>query len=507
MPLDLGPVGWGLLGGLLLLGYRRLEIINRDRSRGLVKIDKLDAADDKPDDKTDLYGAFRRHVLSNVAEPGAIPGGTATFSITDLLGATDPTSLVKQVVATLSAITAVTPGFEVDAIYQAPTTDATMPGPTATTNGAEGADKTASHQVFVRVRKARTQETLRTKLVDAPTASLAMRESGYWAAAYILSRDSTSPDWARWSEDSAVALADYDEAVEAAKHVAVQARKDDSPKLRDALALAPTSGLLLARLANTLELAGRPIEALDLHLRAVTRYPRYPEARYRLASSLANLAAESQKWHDTGLPDKRRLLGSLRECARTCGVDSELPTSAPDLTQANLLDIAERFRMGTAQLFRRRTVAVLALRRSERRYWAPMLLRRDRRRGRRRALETLEASGYVLRERLHGLVPSSPDPAHERSDIVAMAEEAEGWQTAYNLACYFAVRSTHTGVDDRTTAVELLERIFGKDTRGELTLEWVNRDPDLENLRHNPRFASFRGWLPSTAVAGANEES
>jgi len=181
--------------------------------------DAINAADG-PDDETDLYGAFRRHVLSNVAEPGAIPGGTASVSITDLLGATDPTSLVKQVVATLSAITAVTPGFEVDAIYQAPAkgTDAGLTDETPSPAGDRPdpsdapVDKAASHQVFVRIRKARTQETLQTKLIHAPTAGLAMRESGYWAAAYILSRDSTAPEWTRWSEDSAPALADHDEA-------------------------------------------------------------------------------------------------------------------------------------------------------------------------------------------------------------------------------------------------------------------------------------------------------
>jgi hypothetical protein len=506
VPLVLGQIGWGLLGGLALLGYRRLEILNRRRSRGLVTINKLQGADTH----ADYDAAFRRHVLSNVSEPGSIPGGTTEASITDLLGATNPVGIVKNVVAAISAITAITPDFELDATYRGPETSAADAGSATSAPGAITATATASaaddlpvtpnsgapHQVFVRVRSARTKTTLKTNVVTAATADLALRSAGYWAAGYILSGDSTAPEWSRWTLPSATALAVYDDAAE-------RGAPDAEEKLCAALALAPVSGLLLSALANTLELNGKPLETLDLNLRAATRYPRYPIARYRLAMSLSNLASDTARWDTTPLPAKRRILRSLCDCFRACNVKVETPpTTVEDLTIPMLFALAERFRAETLILFERRRVALAALRRSERRYWAPLLFTPDGRKMRSRAYETIDSAKYVIGERAD---PSGVDL--ERKEIEKEADEADGWQKVYNLACFCAVRSARTGPDDRRTALELLERIFGKDPGGQLTQEWVDRDPDLQNLKREARFATFRSWLPACPAAATREET
>ena len=507
VPLVLGQIGWGLLGGLALLGYRRLEILNRRRSRGLVTINKLQGADTH----ADYDAAFRRHVLSNVSEPGSIPGGTNEVSITDLLGATDPVGIVKNVVAAISTITAITPDFELDATYRGPETSAADAGSAASAPGAVTATATATtaddpavstpnsgapHQVFVRVRNARTKTTLKTNVVTAATADLALRSAGYWAAGYILSGDSTAPEWSRWTLSSATALAVYDDAAE-------RGAPDAEAKLCAALALAPVSGLLLSALANTLELSGKPLETLDLNLRAATRYPRYPIARYRLAMSLSNLASDAERWDTTPLPAKRRILRSLCDCFQACNVKIESPpTKVEDLTTPKLFALAQRFRAETLILFERRRVALAALRRSERRYWAPMLFTPEGREIRRRAYETIDSARYVIGERDAAL---RVDLEHE--EIEKQAEAAEGWQKVYNLACFCAVRSARTGPDDRRTALELLERIFGKDPGGQLTQEWVDRDPDLRNLKQEARFATFRSWLPVSPGAATREET
>ena len=92
-------------------------------------------------------------------------------------------------------------------------------------------------------------------------------------------------------------------------------------------------------------------------------------------------------------------------------------------------------------------------------------------------------------------------------EIEKQAESAESWQTVYNLACFCAVRSARTGSDDRRAALELLERIFEKDPGGQLTQEWVDRDPDLQNLTREARFATFRSWLPVCPAAATREET
>ncbi len=508
VPLVLGQIGWGLLGGLALLGYRRLEILNRRRSRGLVTINQLQGADTH----ADYDAAFRRHVLSNVSEPGSIPGGTTEASITDLLGATDPVGIVKNVVAAISAITAITPDFELDATYRGPETSAADAGSatgapgavtatataTATDDPAPAPNSGAPHQVFIRVRDARTKTTLKTNVVTAATADLALRSAGYWAAGYILSRDSTAPEWSRWTLPSATALAVYDDAAE-------RGAADAEAKLRAALALAPVSGLLLSAMANTLELNGKPLETLDLNLRAATRYPRYPIARYRLAMSLSNLASDAEVWDTTPLPAKRRILRSLGDCFQACNMKIESPpTKVEDLTTAKLFALAQSFRAETLILFERRRVALAALRRSERRYWAPMLFTTEGWRERRLYYETIDSAQYVIGERIVQLDPNANLPRHE---IEKQAESAESWQTVYNLACFCAVRSARTGSDDRRAALELLERIFEKDPGGQLTQEWVDRDPDLQNLTREARFATFRSWLPVCPAAATREET
>jgi hypothetical protein len=508
VPLVLGQIGWGLLGGLALLGYRRLEILNRRRSRGLVTINKLQGADTH----ADYDAAFRRHVLSNVSEPGSIPGGTTEVSITDLLGATDPVGIVKKVVAAISTITAITPDFELDATYRGPETSAADAGSAVSAPGAVTATATATnaddpapapnsgapHQVFVRVRNARTKTTLKTNVVTAATADLALRSAGYWAAGYILSGDSTAPEWSRWTLPSATALAVYDDAAE-------RGAADAEAKLCAALALAPVSGLLLSAMANTLELNGKPLETLDLNLRAATRYPRYPIARYRLAMSLSNLASDAEGWDTTPLPAKRRILRSLCDCFQACNVKIESPpTKVEDLTTTELFALAQRFRAETLILFERRRVALAALRRSERRYWAPMLFTTEGWKERRLYYETIDSAQYVIEERFNPLDPTANLSSDE---IEKQADSAESWQTVYNLACFCAVRSARTGPDDRRTALQLLERIFEKDPGGQLTQEWVDRDPDLQNLKREARFATFRSWLPVCPAAATREET
>jgi hypothetical protein len=148
-------------------------------------------------------------------------------------------------------------------------------------------------------------------------------------------------------------------------------------------------------------------------------------------------------------------------------------------------------------------VIALACRRSERRYWAGMLFNSAQGADRERRLETIRAAKYAIEAR------QTNQPVELHSDDRKKIENGDVWQATYNLACYFAIRAQAGGTgqrENRETAVRLLERIMEKDDAGQLTVDWVDNDPDLKALVTSSRYASFRGWLPKKRPRGLYEE-
>src|SRR5262249_35279712 len=127
--------------------------------------------------------------------------------------------------------------------------------------------------VSVLVKDARTGAVRVVFTETKPSEEMAIRTAGYRVAAWVLSRRSRVPKWARWSDVNAEAMCKFTEAQDRGTATLRE--------LEEAAQTAPRSGVLLGLLGHYYELDGRYAEALSCYLRAVALYPRYPAARYR----------------------------------------------------------------------------------------------------------------------------------------------------------------------------------------------------------------------------------
>lgn len=305
LPIALAVVGWAALGVLALLGYRRLEITNAGIGRGAVSFGPLEGGGD---DQEELQAIFRRYVLENAVEPGALPGTSSSAALSSLTEvSSDPASkLVAALLKLFQDATASTSGYLVDATYH-----------THPPSGVGAEDEEIEHEAFARLRDARTGATLDQRASPAATRDLALRTAGYWAAAAVLERDRRSPTWASWTASSSDALAAYDEA----RHRGEGSKQ----KLEQAALEAATSGLLLLRLANEKDIEGERIEALELLLRAGIAHPRYPQARYRLAVTFSMIAGTYETtWGQATVPTRRRVVAMTERCATACAIRTRL---------------------------------------------------------------------------------------------------------------------------------------------------------------------------------------
>src|SRR5262249_54363030 len=158
------------------------------------------------------------------------PGSTAQNPITDLAELTTAKGLSK-VIAAVASVVSKPGGYRVNGDVIAPTR----------------ADP--SWHVVVKVIDAWSGDQLAVKTVAATDDIEACRAAGFWAAAYVLSRSTRIPSWGTWSPESAAALAASPNSGEAT----VEA-------LENALASAPTSGLLLADLGYRYDLSGQTLD-------------------------------------------------------------------------------------------------------------------------------------------------------------------------------------------------------------------------------------------------------
>lgn len=526
VPVALTVVGWILVAALALAAYRRLERANSKRGLGLVKIVGLAGGNDKED----LQGEFRRYLIANVAEPGAMPGAQALTTAADLLeAAPDPASkIIQSILKVIPAITAPQASYVVDVTYGAP--DAPPPDPPAAAGAeaaptdplvapgsARSAEPTPKHEVFVRITSAIDQSTVATHSACESTSHLAVRAAGYWAAAWILERDRTSPSWAAWSAESAPALAAYDETGDGDDTVGLH-------HLENCANLAPTSGLVLTRLAQAYDLKNRHVDALELYLRAVTRHPRYPIACYRVGLSLSLIAARVQTdWlvmSTEGRDIRCRVLESMDRCGQRMNLDEEKlrettnvlknDATTPDGARTALCKAALLFLGGTTSLLNRRQVATNALRRSERRYWLPHL--RGFRQGKARSGLWDIANSAKLSVTYRGGLTKDKVGGTYAGDLLSYTSRAEepktSWQVVYNLACHKAiVAADPPSASSRHAAITLLEQVLERDGSGQLKQAWLDGDPDLESLRGVGRFIAFRDKLNKRPEVGEDEDS
>jgi hypothetical protein len=489
-----GPLGWVVFGAVLLGLLTWLLRVNATQLPGPVNVTPVGTGSSTSGSSgnTDeqLTAELRVAVLQNVTEPGAAPGSPSINPVTTLLGiAGGPMSPISKIIQAVLAIVGNRHGYEVT--IDITSGDLATPGlaagaaAAAATSPAATATATTAREVIVLVRVISLASgiTCASHLCTAPDELQAVRTAGLWAAGEVLNRSSRIPHWAAWQADTAHALV-------TAKHK----NEHTIPALEAALCDAPNSGILLVLLGHHYELAGRPLDAIECYGRAVTAYPRYSVARYRLAAALA-LMRHDRTWR--GSPRRFESEGSmLRAVAEAVG--TLMVDGSQAIAELEKKEDSDRSAFGVlaASLLRSLEtdtkwwwLAVGALRRSERQSIWPALV----------PMSKHPAA------RFPALVTSARQTLTDAPDWGRLGEEAVAdgswWQISYNAACAHAasIPGCHGGPDAKRlqadSALRFLEQTLVRPGVEQLSAAWVGNDPDFAALRADPRFKRFLAQL------------
>lgn len=466
-PLVIETAGWILLAFAALMFWRVIAKRSFGELPGPVTI-SLNAGSLRTAGDAEMKiaeaaqrAAFRVAVLRNVTEPGALPGATAIQTLTDLLEVPGLDSWFAPVVNAVKTILAVPRGFKVSADVVPP----------ESTNG--------RWVVLVRVTDLDSGKEVAVSTQTGDSDTRACRSAGYWAAAVVLSRSTRIPSWAGWDSQTSTALALYDEPESATPAGYVQA-----------LAKAPSSGVLLQKLAAAYALDGLLLESISMSARAVAAHPRYHVACYRLAGGINMLADRPLVWMAASLAERRRILGQLEralsairattDCLAsikraTADIEGKGPPTA-DFYKAHFRGMA----MAMFRRYRRdlRLLWILgrSLRRSERDIWWPRQIVG------RSSIRSL--SRWTVRSALLICEAGSATVRREEVRVIRGARRPSShFQLSYNLACHFARRG------DESAALTWLEASLERANSWQITDGWLDHDPDLRELRGTARYA------------------
>ena len=221
----------------------------------------------------------------NVPEPGAAPGSPSTNPVTTLLDiAVGATTAISKIAQAVLAIVGQRYGYQV----AIDVTSGDLADSSLVTGGA-GTDATKSancHHGPGPGHLGDQRNHLRLALVHfARMRSKRSARRDYGRQGYVLNRSSRIPHWAAWEAETAHALV-----------TAKNGTEHNIPALKAALTDAPNSGILLVLLGHRYELAGQQLDAIECYARAVTAYPRYAVARYRLAIAVAAMRHPEFDW-------------------------------------------------------------------------------------------------------------------------------------------------------------------------------------------------------------------
>jgi tetratricopeptide (TPR) repeat protein len=467
-PLVPGPLGWVLLGALVLWFWTLLLKMNARQLAGPVNMPTETA---NPRDLTVLRVA----VLSNIEEPGTTPGAGVSNPVTDLMDiAGGPAiSTIEKVLNLALKIAGRQYGYDLTVDVVAPKSDAGE----AKDSEAKTAP-TGPVTVLVRVRTISNSETIATHALIGADAEKAVRAAGLWAAGFVLNRSSRIPSWAEWEPDTAAALA---------------STQDENATLADfeeAVRQAPRSGLLLVKAGHQYELANHPGKAIALYARAVTAHPSYRVARYRLGAALTTIAdAGNRAWPEMKAGDRESMLRGVQAAASALHLDitsylpftadeAPLPSTQGPSVKENLNNVG---RCVLEQLLvenRLHHRLVLSLRRSE----------RDT------SLPSPRAGAVTPPRRLHRIIYSaflaSRWPTPDADKLIKYASKPrQYWQASYNAACGLAT------MGEAEKALTMLEQALTQRGIQQLDAKWVCSDPDLASLQDNARFDAFAEQL------------
>lgn len=465
-PVELGWLVWLLIGASTLVAWRQVERRSARQEAGPVRptFTAASSPDDNPAADSAAAGReqlFRTALLVNLSEPAAVPGATRTTPFSDLVElAAGSAGWLKNLVDALRAVVSEPHGYVVDA----------REIPRVATGGQEC-------RVLVRICDNDTGGQVAVRTVTGEDAAHAARGAGYWAAATVLRRSTRIPSWAAWSGQSYEALAGWEEIGDR-----------DVDALRRAVAHAPTSGLLLHKLADAVDLSGRHAEALGLCARAVAVHPGYMIARYRMAVSVGMLCVEPDKhWLSQPLSIRLRTASEVGRACAAIGCDAPDPHLLADQVgaRAGLVELAEALYTRLIEDLGRRQGLGRLWRRSER--------------GRLSASIPDVLNPFGAWAQLQWIAKSAltvvrPSPQLVQEVEACAMDPRSWWQLSYNLACLYARGRGETG-PDVPRAINWLETALDRPGSGQMGGPWLRVDPDLDRLRGHPRFEALLATL------------
>jgi len=545
-----GLPGWIALLVLACLGYRYLETVNNRRYAAPIVVDDV-VTPTGGHDRTagEVTTAIRNRIAErDVREPPLVPGTESTSApMPDLVAALDTRPSRRRgwlpaAGARLTGLLAPPPGITVEPAYSCTTWPPADPGADGNgrrpdlgdggsdpggegdgaTTGGDGA--AISHVVTVRLVTTRGRRALRARSFVRPTVAGAAQAAADFVVCESITASRLTPSWARWHSDDGTALAPYRAVLTDTGRTGPRlALRHQIELLEAARAASPGTGLVLVELGHRYDLDERPLDALRAHLTTRVLHPRFTQARYRTALSLAMLAAPgrlAEHWLDPERAADRRQIAELlvdggliaragrsrwwRNAAPRCPADAtELVAwlAQPEPSPAVQRDILKVFlllaRAELATLERRLGVPGLlagAARQSERHVWLRLLADPDRRRAARHGCR----SGRWIAELRLALLPAEPGTRRARQlqrKVDALAQrDLTGATTLYNAACFTSVLADRSPLKS-TERAELEQRAVHylgravRSGRGPMPSSgWLTTDPDLVALQAVPAF-------------------
>jgi hypothetical protein len=532
----LGDYGWIALALLLLLGYRRLELINNRRYGAPILVDRFVTGPGDEGAGLELQAAFRNRVAElDLREPPPVPGAESTAKPTTgavaALGAgdvPDPGTL-RGVAARVRGLVLPAAGVTVEPTYARASSDGAAGAPAEADAGPDGRGAAApqadaEHVVTVRLATTQGRRAHRARSFARATPQAAAEAAADFVVCDALTSARLTPSWARWRSDDGAALAPYQAVLADTGRTGPRLPlREQIELLETARAASPGTGLVLVELGHRYDLDERPLDALRTHLTAKALHPRFAQPRYRLAMSLAMLASPvrfAEHWLAAGQDEGRRqiadllvetgLIAQARRSRWWRMVDPRCPSdpaktgawlAQPEPTPGTQRDILKVFLLVArtelrALEWRLSYPGLLAgaAHQSERHVWLGLVADPGRRRT---AIHRYRSARWIAELRL-ALLPAQPGTrkARElRNKVDAMARRGDVGSTAlYNAACFTSVlvdrapRKSRERAELEERAVHHLRRVIRGGMGPVPSSGWLTTDPDLVALQAVPAF-------------------
>jgi hypothetical protein len=508
----LGDFGWIALALLLVLGYRRLEMLNNRRYGAPIVVGRFVTGPGEEGVGVELGAAFRNRVAElDLREPPPVPGAESTAKPTsDAVAALDVGDVpgpgtLRGVAARVRGLVLPASGITVEPTYAR----------------ASSGDE---HVVTVRLATTQGGRALRARSFARATPQAAAEAAADFVVCDALTSARLTPSWAQWRSDDGAALAPYQVVLADTGRTGPRLPlREQIELLETARAASPGTGLVLVELGHRYDLDERPLDALRTHLTAKALHPRFAQPRYRLAMSLAMLASPvrfAEHWLAAGRDEDRRQIADLlvetglvaqarrsrwwrmveprcpaepAEAAAWLAQPEPTPGTQRDILKVFLLVARTELRALEWRLSYPGLLAGAA-RQSERHVWLGLIAEPSRRRS---AVHRYRSARWIAELRL-ALLPAQPGTrkARElRTKVDAMARRGDVGSTAlYNAACFTSVlvdrapRKSRERAELEERAVHHLRRVIRGGMGPVPSSGWLTTDPDLVALQAVPAF-------------------